>query len=939
MGYILKEMKERAGRLFNVYSGEGQQAIIFSLLAFLVSLGASLGLKLSDALFLIHLSASKLPLAYGCISCLMFAIATLIIYALNHYSPSTIFQKVLLVALTFYGAVTCAMLLGVGKTTPWVWFFLRVLNNIVFIEIISCFWTFLDEYYHFQDAKRLYTLFNSAIYLGLACTGFIIQTGALEVVQIYALIFALILVALFLRRKITTTYDIVPDDAEIETAKPPEERSMKGFLKAFLQSRFTLFLMLGSLILFFLMTTTEFGYYTAFQNHFANVPEAPTQDEASFELTRFIGSCLAFVGVANLITGWFVYSRLVLRFGVSNLILLAPIGFTTTYLGWPFDHTLLFPLIGFFVVECMYPVIEDNNFNLLLNGVPLRLKAKVRVVIESFSEPVGMLLTSLLLTFTTIDSKLLGLVLALCAVIVACIIRAQYFKAIFINLSDHALHVHKKASDFLKSLSKKDLKITEDRVLYFLQQDDQEMQMQALDAIFAFGKVNLLKKALAKTDKLSIDAKIHFLTLVENSPFRTETFVIDAINRWQEENRDPKLQGAIDFFLAKIGLLHPERAQYNLASPDLLQRGAAIIALQHSFATLSPQNLTSNRTLALEEIQKLLESKDDEELELGITLLGIEGSQQNIEILINYLRHPSIKIAKAAADALSDLLDAHSMRHAQTILELISQRYDSDFRTLCFQALAKIGHTSLIRPMIKISTSLRPNEARTLEKIIADFGLKAVPQLVGILCDSELSDRSRIVAGKILAALSLPQFNAHLYDVIRQEIERAYFYFYYSQTLPQEYEGNDLTHLKEGLQSSFQSVIDFIIQLLGASKWIEDCELIAFSLRSKRTKIRNQGLETLEMCCDRRIFRLLYPLVSDLPLKEKMNFCLKNTDTEMSITEVLEKMETTPNTLDKILAATWKYRLDLPNWRASLRKHCASQEEIFHHFAYELLET
>ena len=60
---------------------------------------------------------------------------------------------------------------------------------------------------------------------------------------------------------------------------------------------------------------------------------------------------------------------------------------------------------------------------------------------------------------------------------------------------------------------------------------------------------------------------------------------------------------------------------------------------------------------------------------------------------------------------------------------------------------------------------------------------------------------------------------------------------------------------------------------------------------------------------------------------------------EMNIAQALEKMETTSNTLDKILAATWRYRLDLPNWITSLRKQMAYQEEIFHHFAYELLET
>ena len=134
-------------------------------------------------------------------------------------------------------------------------------------------------------------------------------------------------------------------------------------------------------------------------------------------------------------------------------------------------------------------------------------------------------------------------------------------------------------------------------------------------------------------------------------------------------------------------------------------------------------------------------------------------------------------------------------------------------------------------------------------------------------------------------------------------------------------------------------MIDFIIQLLGASKWIEDCELIAFSLRSKSPKITSQAIETLEMCCERSIFRLLYPLIGDVPLKEKMRSCLSFAEIGLDVAQVLEKMEKSQNSLDLLLATTWKYRLDFPGWRAALRKQMASREKMFHQFAYELLET
>lgn len=932
-------MKERAHRLLNIYSGEGQQAFLFSLLAFVLSLAASLGLKLSDTLFLIHLSAEKLPLAYACTACSVIACACVLIYAFHHYSTSSVFIKVILFASAFYGLVAISMFSGLWQAHQWHWFLLKVCTQIISIEIISCFWAFLDQYYHFQDAKRLFTLFNSSIYFGIACTGVVIRTAVLEISQIFGLIFALMLCVLYLTKKIVTNCEAVPDDSEDEAVARQQQGSVKSFFKRFIRSKFTLFLMLGNLLLYLLMTTTEIGYLSSFQHYFGVDGNSSENTVASADLMRFYGTCLMAVGVCNLITGWFFYSRLILRFGITTLVLLTPLGFAITYAGWPFDKTLTFTLIGFFVVESLYPIIEDNNFNLLLNAVPLKLKSKVRVVIESFSEPIGMLLSSILLSVAFVSWKFLGLALSLCSLSVAFVLRYQYFKAIFLNLKDHALALHKTAHDWLTELTKREKRITDERLISLFHHKDPEFQKLACEALFASGKIELLKRALSNSKFLYDTTKIHFLTLVEKTPYRSEAFVIDAINRWQDESADIDLQAACDFYLAKLGLLHPEKAERNLASGHLLQKGAAIIALQHSFAHLSLQSIALNKTTAIEEVQKLLESENLDELSLGIALLGIEDSEQNREILIDYLSHPSLKIAKAAAAALAECLDTQSIRHATVLLAAVRERHDSGFRENCFQALSKIGHASLIRPMIAISSILKPNEARLLERAICSFGLKTVPALVGCLIDSELHDRSRIVAGKILAQLSLPQLNAHLYDVIKKEIERAYFYFYYGHTLPAEYQGHDLTLLKEGLLSSFQSVIDFIIHLLGASKWIEDCELIVFSLRSRSPKIRSQAIETLELCCERQIFRLLYPLIGDLPFKEKLSFCLKFAETGLDIVQVLEKLERTANTLDLILATTWKYRLDLPNWRAALRKQMVSSEEIFHHFAYELLET
>ena len=54
---------------------------------------------------------------------------------------------------------------------------------------------------------------------------------------------------------------------------------------------------------------------------------------------------------------------------------------------------------------------------------------------------------------------------------------------------------------------------------------------------------------------------------------------------------------------------------------------------------------------------------------------------------------------------------------------------------------------------------------------------------------------------------------------------------------------------------------------------------------------------------------------------------------------LLDKMSESSAQIDQIIAATMKYHLDIPNWRESLRLQMSKQDEIFHHFAYELLES
>lgn len=934
-------MRDRATRLFNIYRGEERQVIFFFIFTFLLFFAIFLPYKISDTLFVAYLSTKNLPFAYGAIALTLILGAFIVIHAYNKYSPKTVFTRLLAGTCAAHLILCIASFLDVWSISPWSWFGLKIINQIIYIQTVSCFWTFMDQYYHFQDAKRIYALFNSAIYLGLTTSGLVIYSASWQLYEVFAASFCILVVALFLITFKTKQFITVPDDTEAAIVSD-SGHMLRSFFSTLLKSKFALFLMSANLLSCLLLTTTEISYLSDFQTHFTpantNVTQAQTE-----ELSRFYGTCLAVAGIINLIFGWFLYSRAVVRFGITSIVLFSSLAFMSVFSGWYYSTSLLFPVLGLFMCESTVPALDENNFNVLLNAVPLRIKPKVRILIESFSEPSGMLISSLVISAAFIDSRLFGMLLSGLAVFVTWQLSRNYFNGIFQNLKNHALHLSKTMQDWFYDSSKRERRKSDDQLVHMCLQGDILLQKMALDVLFSCNKQPLIKKVLQHNPNFPTETKIHFIHLIDKTLTHPETYpeplILDLLAKWQENETDIDLLGEIDFFLAKRALLHPDKAYNNLTSSHLRQKCAAIIALQNSFAPQSIQDLTYNKTASVEALQQLLESPSETELAAGLEVLGIEGLQQNIEVLIEYIYHPSITVARAAAKALLASVDNTDVRHGKNIIEAVKRRNDSEFRIYLLKTIAKIGSTTLIRPLITITPTLRPNELRVLEKVFCEMGLKTVPTLVSILNDVAIPDRQRLFAGKILAQLSLPQLKANLYQIIKTEIHRAYFYYAYANMLPNEYDGTDLTLLKDGLFSSFDSVISFIIQLLGASKWIEDAELISFSLRSKNPKIVSQAIETLEFCCNRKIFRLLYPLIADLPLKEKLRFCVKYTDTTLELPEMLKELEGKANTLELVLALTWMYRLDVPEWRTALRKHIITQEEAFHRFTYELLET
>lgn len=904
------------------------------MLGFVWSFGVSLSWKNADALFLLNVGADKLPLAYTIIACNMIVIAWVLLYAYDKYAAHRIFLSHLTIGIIFYGVIHFCVRYEIGIENKWLWYALRIFGWSFFCVVNTNYWTFIDQFYHSRDSKRLFSLFASSIFIGFGLTGALMQMGLPDLEWVALIIIAILIAAFCWIFTIVKKLNPIHSEHHIDAALTTSDESLKQILSSIMKSKFTWCLMCSNFLIFVSYILTEYNYMFDFQHRFATGDSLPLALEETSPLTQFIGKCVLGFSLFNLVFGLFFYSRFLRRFGLGTMLFITPLILVMTYTGWAFSDALVFPLLAFFVVESTILVVDDNNFNLLLNGVPPKLKYKIRVFIESFFEPVGTLTSALLLSLFASASKMLALGVALIVLTMSIIIRRIYPQAVYQTLMENAVHFEKTPKDWLQSLSKRETRDSEAKLLSILQLGDPKAFDFALEAMIDFADLKITERFLTALDSAPPLAQEIFIQKLPGSVFEEDSRVIDHLMSWDTEDADPSLKGTLHLYLAKLGLLSPQKALFDLKSDDSELISASLIALKKSGGFSSANTTAEMRAFTSRYLQDLLSSEDENALLMGIQVLTVDANKEDVNILIPYLRHESILVARKAAQSIAEVASPQSFRHAKTLLHYITTKSDNEFRLSLLKALGKMADTSLVKDILLNSIHLRPNERRQIEKIIFSMGLKTVPTLLSITKDTQVHDRCRLLGGKVLGRLALPQLRANLPLIFKQEIERANFYFYQYHAILESHP--HLEVLKNALLSGYHSVTDFIIQMLGIAGEIEDSELLSRSMRSPNPKIRSQVIETLERTCDTTLFRLLQPLVDELPLSVKLK---SSTNVPLSLTELVAVLQKSPSLTDQIAAAAVSSALQMPNWRATLKQQMKNNEEIFNHFAYELLET
>jgi hypothetical protein len=929
-------MQKLLRRAFGIYSGEGKNTLRFVRFSVLWAFSSTSLDTLSDGLFLEHVGAHNLPMVYLISSSVLMLLSSLIVYSLKIVSPYRILLTVMYLGLLFTGLAVGAFY--TGATPIWFWYGLKTYTLLFYAIFLACGWTFIDQYHDLQDAKRIYSLYSAAYFLGIVISGVFINFFLTEIGRIpfYCILIATIVFAIFEVKRIAKVIPALHDDT-IEGVFSGDRHGFTSMCKLILKSPYTMALLAFSLFHMCLIYITEFNFMQGFEEAFQNqeIKEKFTADSVS----EFLGKCRAFISLSNIIIGAFCYRSIIRRMRLHNAIVVIPVLFLVMYSGWLVHSGFWISLIGLIIVDGLSFTLEDNSYNLLTKAVHPKLKSKVRIINDSFFEPFGMLVCSLSLFLWEKHHLLLGLIFSIITLGLIFIVRGYYPKAVYTSLKEQTIHFERKIRTWLKGLGKREKKEAFKELNRMLHHTNSSLKLSGMKALLELGKISMLPKILSSSANLQSDDQIKLISMLEKSTFSEDPSVTEHINRWFETSEDLLLKKRAHFYLAKRGLLHPDKVIDDLDSDDLILRGAAIITLNKSTELQDLETISLHRTIALKETDLMLKSNDPDEICMGLEILREAMGRESAEKALIFLHHDDKAVRQAAAHTLSVLASKKLSRHAHKMIEVCKKTSEQAVRQGCLLALGKIANSTTVKEIILSTVHFRPQERRLTEEIITKMGLKTVPSLLSIVKNNIYHDRCRILAGKILATLALPQLQANLYDILEKEISRAYFYFYFSRTIQKKYPLYDLMLLEEALQNSFHSKIDFIIHLLGAAGSIEDSELLVRSMRSQNQKTQGNAIETLERTCESRIFTTLLPLIDDIPFSEKLEAASSMVpNTELSLSELLDTLSQSSSLSDKVVAAKLKVSLEMPDWRKFIKKQITECDETFHHFAHELLK-
>ena len=382
-------MSDRSGMFFRLFptvrSAERSRFVFFFALSTLISLGQTVGLSGSEALFLAHIGPERLPQAFTLAALVTVAGSLLYAYWVGRLRNDRLFAFMLGTAAT--GLAGAAGLLGPDR--PWLLtglFCAFYLLQAVFVNLH--FWTFAADFFDTMSSKRLFPLFVLGSSLGGMVGGVIaavlsrwLGAEALVIAWAVPLLGAAALVH-GARRNLARWSPVGLVEADESSAD-----AMRGALRYLRRSALARWLVVSVLGLVFSLVVIQFIYLDIFTRSFPNAES----------LATFLGIYLAVsnaleIAVAQGLTRWIIP-----RLGVARAGVLHPVLTLLTFGALVLDPRLLVAVFARANRELLDNSLAAPLRSLTYNALSFRFRGRMRALLEGIVLNAGMALAGIAL--------------------------------------------------------------------------------------------------------------------------------------------------------------------------------------------------------------------------------------------------------------------------------------------------------------------------------------------------------------------------------------------------------------------------------------------------------------------------------------------------------------------------------------------------------------
>lgn len=871
-------------KFLKINPGEGFKVLIFFILAFLVQAGVILGVSIADGLYLTKLGVERLPQAFLGMPVMMIIAVPVFGYLLNRIGIQRLLTLIFIL-LVLGGLLFGAWLHVSNEDGFWVVYLLKLYSYLWFVITYTLYWNFVGEYFYLLDAKRLYPLLSGGLTLGGVFGGYIVGYFGAIISSSYILVCwsVLAVLAFLVFLVVSATCRKVTEEDFSESVYTGQ--SFIDNLRMIFNNRFALIISIVFFAGVVLAALGEYQYSTVFSSIYEET-----------ELIGFFGSMFAIASAINFVINFFIFSRLVHLIGVRNVVFIYPVTIVVAFGIFSLYESFETALIIFFVTQSVLISIDLNNWNFIYRAFASSLQKTLRLFTESIIDPLATSIAGIFLiaasafSFSSTQVSMLALGICFLHLLFAFILKSNYLRAVVEALRKDGFEFFKDMSLIAKGLSSKDVALVEKELL----EEEEEALFFYFSLLWSYNKEKAVKSLLMRFEKKAIK-NIDVFKVIFDMVFdlKKDYDLIKIVISWVKKN----------YHNAPIYLMD-QLVRYNYVNysevPYRNEGTVSDLRMAYFISRWSSSPDIGDSLEVLDELNKMIASNEEDNILNAIEVLGHIGEVKYLDLLENYLDHPSADIREQAIRSIEKLVDDTSDRILPKLIERFPLEKKRSQRKL-LHSMSLIKDPNVSSQLLQIGETMSPLERRAIFRTVCGFGLKAVPQVISTLNNNEeYSLGARSLSAKVLSYLAFPQLEALSVKIIDAQINKAYELLHMHAVL-MEYEGRtaiSVSLLTRFYREMHEEEVNYVLEILALSGQIPDFELLKTSLRSDNLQIKGNAIEALEQGVPRSVFRLLLPLIDSRSIRAKTDFYL---------TKILSKSESKAKRsviFDKIIEMT-----------------------------------